>query len=167
MGERPSFHSKQKRRLWSSPVLGAPVISFEVLFEPIIWVYPPNTSVHCQGKSVSPLGRKGNSERCLVVRVRNTISKPTYFQKLSFLTQDVAVRSLSRVQLSVTPWTAAPQALLSSTISQRLLKFMPIELVMLSNHLILCHPLLLLPSIFPSIRVFSNELALCIKWPKY
>ena len=63
---------------------------------------------------------------------------------------------------------AACQAPLSSIISQSLLKFMSIELVMLSNHhLILCHPLLFLPSIFPSIRVFSNELALCIKWPTY
>ena len=67
----------------------------------------------------------------------------------------------------MTPWTAACQAPLSSTISQSLLKFVSIESVMLSNHLILCHPLLLLPSIFPSIRVFSYELALRIGWPKY
>ena len=65
------------------------------------------------------------------------------------------------------PWTTARQALLSSVISQRLIKFMCIESVMLSNHLILCYPLLLLPSIFPSIRVFSNELALCIRQLKY
>ena len=65
------------------------------------------------------------------------------------------------------PWTAACQAFLSFTISWSLLKFMSIELMMPSNHLILCHSLLLLPSIFPSIRVFSNELALCIRWPKY
>ena len=74
------------------------------------------------------------------------------------------------VQLSPTlcdPMTAAPQALLSSTISQSLLKLMSIESVMPSNRLILCRPLLLLPSIFPSIRVFSNELALCIRWSKY
>ena len=64
-------------------------------------------------------------------------------------------------------WTAAHQASLSLTVSQRLPKFMSIELVMLSNHLILCCPLLILPSIFPSIRVFSNDLALCIRWPKY
>ena len=68
---------------------------------------------------------------------------------------------------SATPWTAAHQAFLSLTISWSLLKLMAIESEMLSNHLILCHPLLLLPSIFPSIRVFSNELALCIRWPKY
>ena len=79
----------------------------------------------------------------------------------------VIVQSLSRVRLSETPWTAAHQAPLSSAISQSLLKFMSIELVMPSNHLILCYSLLLLPSIFPSIKVFSNESALCIKWPKY
>ena len=66
----------------------------------------------------------------------------------------------------MTPWTAAHQASLSFTMSQSLLKFMSIESVMLSNHLILCHPLLLLPSIFPSIGVFSNELALHIRWQK-
>ena len=67
----------------------------------------------------------------------------------------------------MTPWTAAHQAPLSNTISGSLLKFMSIESVMPSNHLILCHSLLLLPSIFPSIRVFSNESVLCIRWPKY
>ena len=79
----------------------------------------------------------------------------------------VAVQSLSCVWLFVTPWTAALQASLTFTISQSLLKLTSIELVMPSTHLILCHLLLLLPSIFPSIRVFSNELALCIRWPKY
>ena len=73
---------------------------------------------------------------------------------------------LSQVQLFVTPWTAAHQASLSFAISWSLLKLMSTELVMPSNRLILCCPLLL-PSIFPSIRVFSNELALCIRWPKY
>ena len=67
----------------------------------------------------------------------------------------------------MTPWTATHQASLSITISQNLLKLMPIEAVMPSNHIILCHPLLLLPSIFPSIRVFSNESTLHIRWPKY
>ena len=66
----------------------------------------------------------------------------------------------------MTPWTAAHQASLSFTISQSLLKLMSIELVIPSNHLVLCHPLLL-SSIFPSIRVFSNESVLCIRWPKY
>ena len=68
---------------------------------------------------------------------------------------------------SMTPWTKACQASLLFTVSGSLLKFMSIESVMLSNHLILCCPLLLLPSIDLSIRVFSNELALCIRWPKY
>ena len=77
------------------------------------------------------------------------------------------VQSLSRVQFFATPWTAARQASLSFTISQRLLKLISIESVIPSNHLILCCPLLLLPSIFPSIRVFSNESALYIRWPKY
>ena len=67
----------------------------------------------------------------------------------------------------MTPWTATHQASLSITNSWSLLKVMSIESVIPSNHLILCHPLLLLPSIFPSIRVFSNESVLCIKWPKY
>ena len=66
-----------------------------------------------------------------------------------------------------TPWTAAHQASLSSTICRNLLEFMSIESVMPSNHLVLCHPLLLLPSIFPSIRVFSNESALRIRWPNF
>ena len=78
-----------------------------------------------------------------------------------------AVQSLSPVQLSVTPWTAACHASLSFTISQSLLKLMSIELVMPSNHLILCCPLLLLSSVFPSIRVFSKKSDLCIRWPKY
>ena len=78
-----------------------------------------------------------------------------------------SVQSLSHVQLFVTPWTAAHQASLPTTDSQSLPKLMSIESVMPSNHLILCCPLLLLPSIFPSIKVFSNESAVCIRWPKY
>ena len=78
----------------------------------------------------------------------------------------VVAQSLSHVSLFATPWTIAHQAPLFSTISRSLLKLMSIELVMPSSHLILCHPLLLLPLIFPSIRVFSNELALRIRWPK-
>ena len=79
----------------------------------------------------------------------------------------VVVQSLSHVWLFVTPWTAAHQASLSLTIFQSLFKLVSIESMMPSNHLILCCLLLLLPSIFPSIRGFSNELALCIRWPKY
>ena len=78
-----------------------------------------------------------------------------------------SVQSLSRVQLFVTPWTAAYQPSLSITNSRSLLKLMSIESVMPPNHLILCCPLLLLPLIFPRIRVFSNELVLHIRWPKY
>ena len=79
----------------------------------------------------------------------------------------VVVQSLSHVQLFATPWTAARQPSLSFTMSWSLLKLMSIESVMPSTHLALYHPHLLLPSMFPSIRVFSNELALCIRWPKY
>ena len=78
-----------------------------------------------------------------------------------------SVQSLSRVQLLETPWTAAHQTSLSITNSWNLPKLMSIESVMPSHHLIFCHPLLLLPSVFPNIRVFSNELALHITWPKY
>ena len=77
------------------------------------------------------------------------------------------VQALSHVWLFATPWTAALQASLSIINSWSLLKIMSIASVMPSNHLMLCHPLLLLPSIFPSIRVFSNELVLRIRWPKY
>ena len=78
-----------------------------------------------------------------------------------------SVQSLSHVWLFATSWSEALQASLSSTNTQSLPKLMSIELVMPSNHLILCNPLLHLPTIFPSIRVFSNESALCIRWPKY
>ena len=86
---------------------------------------------------------------------------------ITFLPRNSSVQLLSRVQLFVTPWTAACQASLSITNTRSLLKLMSIESVMPSNHLILCCPLLLLPSIFPSIRVFSNESVLCNEWPKY
>ena len=78
----------------------------------------------------------------------------------------VAVQLLSRVQLFATPWTAACQASLSFSIFRSLFKLMSFELVMPSNHLILCHLLLLLPSIFPRVRVFPSESAICIRWPK-
>ena len=78
-----------------------------------------------------------------------------------------SVQSLSPVQLFATPWTAARQASLSITNSWSLPKLLSIESVMPSNHLILCHPLLLPPSVFPSIRVFSNESVLCIRWSKH
>ena len=86
---------------------------------------------------------------------------------ISKVIQISSVQSLSHVRLFATPWTAAHQASLSITNSWSLLKLISIELVMPSNYLILCHPLLLLLSSFPSIRVFSNESALRIRWPKY
>ena len=79
----------------------------------------------------------------------------------------VVVQSLSRAGLSATPWTGARQASLSITNSRSLLKLMSTESVMPSNHLILCCPLLLLPAIFRSIGIFSNESVICIRWPKY
>ena len=88
---------------------------------------------------------------------------PVQFSSVQFS----SVQSLSHVWLFETPWTAARQASLSITNSRSLLKLMSIESVMPSNHLILCRPLLLLPSIFPSIRVFSNESVLLIRWPNY
>ena len=78
-----------------------------------------------------------------------------------------SVQWISHVRIFMTPWAEAHQASLSITSSQSLLKLMSIELVMPSNHLILCHPHLLLPSILPSIRVFSNDSVLDIRWPKY
>ena len=83
------------------------------------------------------------------------------------MTVSQSVQSLSRIPLFATPWTVALQASLSITNSRSILKLMSITSVMPSNHLILCHPLLLPPSVFPSIRVFSSESVLCIRWPKY
>ena len=97
---------------------------------------------------------------------------PPIFPSIRVFSNELAlhinsVQSLSCVRLFVTPWIAACQASLSITNSRSLLKLMSIESMLPSNHLILCHPLLLLPSIFPSIRVFSIESALCIRRPKY
>ena len=94
------------------------------------------------------------------------MDKERFFPTLRF-SNIYSVQSLSRVRLFSTPWTAAHQGSLSIANSRSLLKLMSIESVMPSNHLILCHPLLLLPSIFPSIRVFSSESVLHIRWPKY
>ena len=100
------------------------------------------------------------------------ITSPQHFSKQMMVLFDAiiywgSVQSLSCVQLSATPWTAVHQASLSITNSRSLHKLMSIESVVPSKQLILCRPLLLLPSIFPSIRVFSNESALHIRWPKY
>ena len=101
-----------------------------------------------------------SKEACSRVRERESISCSVASNSFS------SIQSLSRVRLFVT-WTAARQASLSITNSRSLLKLMSVKLVMPSNHLILCHPLLLSPSIFPSIRVFSSESALRIRWPEY
>ena len=111
-------------------------------------------------------------KRCMVIwflEKRNGLKKSSPNVKFwkEFLIELHSVQSLSRVPVFVTPWTAAHQASLSITNSRSPPKPMSIESVMPPNHLILCHRLLLLPSIFPSIRVFSNESALRIRWPKY
>ena len=95
------------------------------------------------------------------------VTKKTQISQLGISVVVAVVHSLSQVQPCATPWTAGHQASLSFTISQSLLKLMSTESVMQSNHLVLCHLLLLLPSSFPSIRVLSKELALYIRWPKY
>ena len=114
---------------------------------------------------------------CFMYKVCECLFPLRYSQLIQILTfisstwkvmdQFSSVQSLSRVQLFTTPWTAAHQTSLSITNSWSLLKFMSIESVIPSNHLMLCHPLLLPPSIFPSIRIFSSESFICIRWPKY
>ena len=98
-----------------------------------------------------------------IISLNNFLLQQYYMYTVQFS----SVQSLSHVRLFETPWNAACQASLSTTNSRSLLKFMPIESVVPSNHLILWCPLLLPPSIFPSISVFSNESVLCIRWPKY
>ena len=95
------------------------------------------------------------------------VCAPEFLPEPSLILSSQLVQSLSRVRLFVTPWSAACQASLSITNSRSLLKLVSIESVMPSNHLILCHPLLLPSSIFPSIRVFANGSVLRIRWPKY
>ena len=115
--------------------------------------------------------KPNNSLRSSVVQLLNLIaslkSYPDNLGVLLHILGSPSVQSLSRVRLFATPWTAARQASLSIGNSQSLLKFMSIELVMPSNHLILCCSLFFLPSILPSIRLFSNESVLNIRWPKY
>ena len=106
------------------------------------------------------LYQRNSSKKLLIFLLKPIIT-------IAALMGEPVVQSLSSVWLFVTPWTAACQATLYFTISWCLLKLMSIESVMPSNYFILCRPLLLLPSIFPSIRVFSNESVLCIRWPKY
>ena len=112
------------------------------------------------------------AKSCLIINyLSNSFSKimlkKYYFKKFRIEYQFSSVQSLSRVRLFATPWIAARQASLSTTNSQISLRFTSIESVMLSSHLILCRPLLLLPPIPPSIRVFSNESTLRMRWPKY
>ena len=102
-----------------------------------------------------------------LIYMEAAITKSHNNHKLKIYSRYQTVQSLRHVQLFVTPWTAACQASLSITNSQGLLKLMSIESVIPSNHLILCYPLLLLPSFFPSIRVFSKESVPLIEWPKY
>ena len=113
------------------------------------------------GSGRSPAERNGNPLQY------SCLGNPMNSRAWRATAQFSSVQLLSRVRLFETPWTTARQASLSITNSQSLPKLMSIESVMPSNHLILHHALLLLPSIFPSIRVFSNESILCIRWPKY
>ena len=133
----------------------SPVWLFEVLTHYLLTEWNSDLTQNMNWSITSFLCRKYNSNYNII-----SLFAIDIFQFSSF-------QSLSCVQLFVTPWTAARQASLSITNSQSLLKLMSIGLVMPSNHLILCCPLLLLPSIFPCIRVFSNESALHIRWPKY
>ena len=111
----------------------------------------------------------GVEEGSPLIVVRNTAENCNgkFLQPWNHMAYISSVQLLGCVWVFVTPWTVACQASLSNTNSRTLLKLMSIESVMISNHLILCHPLLLLPSIFPSIRVFSNESVLHIRWLKY
>ena len=117
-------------------------------------------------KRLDPCTSHLNISTVLTVPQPNKLSLATSSAQNAFYSLS-SVQLLSHVQLLAIPWTAAHQASLSITNSQSLLKFMSIELVMPSNHLILCRPLILLPSIFPKIRVSYNVPVLCIRWPKY
>ena len=125
---------------WTSPSTSHPILPLQVVTEH--WIWAPSIIQQI------PTGHLFYIWQC----IRSVFS---------------SVQSLNRVHLFATPWTAALQASLSITNSWSLLKIMSIKSVMPSNHLILCHPLLLLPSIFPSIRIFSCESVLRIRWPKY
>ena len=153
---------------WRSSVCRIPtllgVLSSEAL---------PDSHNEYQKKKKNPSHLAGWKEKVKFWNMlqNSVLNKSCPLEKLSYqkLTFGVfsSVQSLSRVQLFATPWTAAHQASLSITNSQSLLKLMSTASVMPPNHLIFCHPLLLPPSILPSIRVFSNESILCIRWPKY
>ena len=131
--------------------------------------FHPNTGLWCppfESLFLSFFFQDSTYKWCLTREHKYLLTR--WINSVDLMCRMVIVQSLSHVWLFITPWTAAHQASLSFTVSQSLLKFMSSESVMLSNHLIFCRcPLLLLPSIFPSIRVFSNELALCIRRSKY
>ena len=117
---------------------------------------------------ISPVFYLAPPKTTKVINLGPPLEKNIFYSILFIILYSVSsVQSLSRVPLFATPWAAAHQASLSFTNPQSLLNLMSIESVMPSNHLILCCPLLFLPSIFPSIRVFSNESVLYIRWPKY
>ena len=103
----------------------------------------------------------------ILILFSNIAPSVLWTRGFSFASFIIVVQSLGRVPLFATPWSASHQASLFFTISWSLLKLMSTESVMPSNYLILCHPLVLPPSVFPSVRVFSSESALCIRWPKH
>ena len=134
------------------------MITFDIIIHTMTWV---NTNFSALLLDVSKIGK-------YLVHSWPSMDNFFFFSgREGFVPQFSSVQSLSRVWLFATPWAAACQSSLSIINSQSLPKLMSIESVMPSNHLILCCPLLLLPSIFPSIRVFSNESAFCIMWPNY
>ena len=163
------------------PLLSSPSSLFLIYFPSKVWrvfcihgqspclylpllqsIYPPSSPTK-EHPGTKPHGLDVSGALFLEVHYPPGLFCSTHLSWVSFS----SVQSLSRVRLFVTPWAAAHQASLSITNSRSLFKHLSIESVMPSNHLILCHPLLLLPPVFPSIRVFSNESALCIRWPKY
>ena len=145
-------------RIWncSGRIPSPPLALFIVMLPRPTWLHTPG----CQALGEWP------HHQWLSGSLRAFLYSSEYSCHL-FLISSASVQLLSHVQLFATPWTAACQASLSITNSWSLLKLMPIESVMPSSHLILCHPLFLLPPIPPSIRVFSNESTLRMRWPKY
>ena len=137
---------------------------FEGWEETIMWKLGGEIQKSCFWKNLGTLRYLSDGPAGLEHSERGERKKIWGGQQLGGIS---SVQSLSLVWLFATPWTAACQASLSITNSRSLLKLMSIESVMPSNHLILCHSFLLLPSVFPSIRVFSNESALHIRWPEY
>ena len=143
---------------WCHPTISSFVTPFSCpqLFQ-ASWSFPMSWLFESGGQSIGASA----SASVLPMSIQGNVVSLLYYIQFS------SAQSLSRVQLFETPWTAAHQTSLSITNDRSLLKLTSIESVMPSNHLILCHPFLLPPSIFPSIRVFSNESVLCIRWPKY